>query len=690
MMHLRSNNANSGAVRCSILLVALFALVHDTAIAARTVVLKSPDQQLSVTVRADDSGAVRYAVSYRDHAVIADSRLGLVLKQDAPIGADCRITATHRSSHHGDWKPVHGERDRIPDNYNAVAIDLTANRAPARRWTLKVRAYNEGVAWCYSIPKQESLANLTITREDTEFHFHGDHPAWAVYTAQGRYAQVPLSNIKPGCERPLTVRVAKDVYVALCEARLVDSARMKLAPRAGRAHTLVSQLSGVVVATTPWTSPWRVVLVADSPGRLLEQNYLLRNLNAPCALDDPSWIQPGKVIREVTLTTRGGKACVDFAAAHNLQFVEFDAGWYGHEYSGAADATTVTVDPKRSPGPLDLHEVIRYAKDHDIGIILYVNRRALERQLDEILPLFQRWGVRGVKYGFVQVGSQQSTCWLHAAVRKAAACHLMVDIHDEYRPTGYSRTYPNLMTQEGIAGDETSPTNDQTLMILFTRMLAGAADNTFCYYDARVDKNASHAYQLAKAVCLYSPWQFLYWYDRPSASPGDKGGAGNSAHLIGAEPELEFFDHLPTVWDETRVLQGVIGRYAVVARRRGRDWFIGCMNAVAPRTFTIPLDFLAPSATYIAHVYSDDPAVATRTHVRVTRRSVTAATPLSVQLMAHGGRAFWIERMAITRKEKRPLGQDHHESVRVWKPKKERIDLTPRSIIQLSNATSEW
>jgi alpha-glucosidase len=348
------------------------------------------------------------------------------------------------------------------------------------------------------------------------------------------------------------------------------------------------------------------------------------------------------VIREVTLTTVGGKACVDFAVRHNLQFVEFDAGWYGHEYSDEADARTVNVDPKRSPGPLDLPAVSSYAKERGVGIILYVNRRALERQLDEILPLYQSWGVQGVKYGFVNVGTQEATSWLHAAVWKAAAHRLMVDVHDEYRPTGYSRTYPNLMTQEGIAGDETSPTNRQTLTILFTRMLAGAADNTICYYDDRVDRNASHAYQLAKAVCLYSPWQFLYWYDRPAGSPHDKGGAGGSQRLIGDEPELEFFDRVPTVWDDTRVLRGEVGQSAVVARRRGREWFVGCMNADQPRTFRIPLDFLDQGSRYEAHIYRDDETLATRTRVRVEQQPVDSQTVLDIVLSAQGGQAMRI------------------------------------------------
>jgi alpha-glucosidase len=233
-----------------------------------------------------------------------------------------------------------------------------------------------------------------------------------------------------------------------------------------------------------------------------------------------------------------------------------------------------------------------------------------------------------VKYGFVNVGSQKWTSWLHEAVRKAAEHRLMVDIHDEYRPTGYSRTYPNLMTQEGIAGDETRPPNRLTLTIQFTRFLAGAADNTICYYDRRVDENASHAFQLAKAVCLYSPWQFLYWYDRPSSSND--------------EPELEFYDRVPTVWDDTRVLHGKIGECAVLARRRGDAWFLGAMNAGEARTLEVPLSFLEPGKRCTAHLYSDDPGAPTRTKVRVERIPATSATVLRMSLGERGGQAVRI------------------------------------------------
>ena len=601
--------------------------------------LTSPDGRIQVLFSLDDA-VPTYTVTADGQIVVAPSRLGFLLRDAAPLDRDFRMLDVRRSAQDQTWQPVYGERSQIRDRYRQAEIELADNQPEPRRVTLRFRVYDEGVAFCYHFPEQAGLEEFVIADELTQFRFTGDHPCWPVYSAQGVYDHQSLSAVKPNCERPLVVAPRDGLYVAVGEARLVDFARMRLQPDASADCAVRAHLGSAVVVRTPMTTPWRLLLMGDSPGQLLERNYLLLNLNDPCAIADTSWIKPGKVIREVTLTTGGGKACVDFAVQCGLQYVEYDAGWYGHEYDDASDAATVSVDPARSPGPLDLHEVIRYANERGIGIILYVNRRALERQLDQILPLYQQWGVRGVKYGFVQVGSQSWTSWLHEAVRKAAEHRLMVDIHDEYRPTGYERTYPNLMTQEGIGGDETSPTNEQTLTILFTRMIAGAADNTICYYDSRVEKNASHAYQLAKAVCLYSPWQFVFWYDRPPGSPGSKGGAGGQRGTIGDEPELEFFRDVPTVWDETRVLHGAIGQYAVIARRSGRQWFVGAMNSAAARTLPIRLDFLEPDQPYTAHVYSDDPQMATRTHVRIDRLPVDSRMSLDIELAPRCGQAI--------------------------------------------------
>lgn len=632
----------------SLLSLALSFLLLGTACRAATEshVVKSPDGKVVLTFELKDIGDKKacpvYTVKYKEKTIISDSPLGLAIKEAPPLNSGFENVEAAGGSKRNTWSPVYGERETIPDNYNYLVVKLKESDPSARRLVLTFRAYNEGAAFKYTIPRQEKPADFVIASEQTNFHFTADYAAWAVYSAQGVYGKTTLGKIKNNCERPTTIQINDSTYAAVGEAALVDYARMRLSPVKDRPYTLASSLAGEVKASAPFSTPWRFVLLGDTPGQLLERNYLLLNLNEPCAIEDTSWIKPGKVIREVTLTTKGGMACVDFAAKHNLQYVEYDAGWYGPEGSAESDATTITLDPGRSKGPLDLHAVIEYAKKKGIGIIVYVNRRALERQLDEILPLYEKWGIKGVKYGFVNVGSQKWTSWLHEAVRKAARYHLMVDIHDEYRPTGYSRTYPNLMTQEGIGGDETKPSNTQTLNILFNRMVAGAADNTICYYDGRVDQNASHAYQLAKAVCFYSPWQFLYWYDRPLTSPPKAGGAGGSRGGIGDEPELEFFDHVLTVWDDTKVIHGKIGQYAVIARRSGDDWFIGCMNSKEPRTLDIPLTFLEKSKQYTAHIYSDDPSVQTRTHVRIDRRSVNSKTTLEAEMTAKGGKAIRI------------------------------------------------
>ena len=651
------------------LLLTLATATAAAAPATNAVKVVSPDGHVAMTLAvrdvAGDAACLVYEVTYKGRAVVEPSRLGLDLADAPALGTGLEIAGVERTTHDETWRPVYGERAEIPDRWRQAVVALRETAAPHRRLRVTVRVADEGAALRYTIPRQPGLERVRIEAERTRFALPPGTAAWVTHHAQGTYKRVPVAEMKGEAERPLTLQLPGGRFAAIAEARLVDYARMKLArakqdrssarsasaptaqddaetrrvplgfardrlrPAAHQSSpiTLISKLAGPVEAAAPLTTPWRVVMVAERPGDLLEHNYLLLNLNPPCAIEDPSWIRPGKVIREVTLTTKGGKACVDFAAAHNLQYVEYDAGWYGHEYSDEADATTVSVDPKRNPNAeLDLREVVRYARSKDIGILVYVNRRALERQLDDILPLYERWGVAGVKYGFVRVGSQAWTRWLHEAVRKAAAHRLIVDVHDNYRPTGVSRTWPNLMTQEGIAGNETMPDATHNTVLPFTRFVCGAGDYTICYYNNRIQ--TTHAHQLALAVCYYSPLQFVFWYDRPSAYKG--------------EPEIAFFAHVPTVWDETRVVAGAIGTFAVIARRSGEEWYVGTITNNDGRKIDVPLAFLDADRTYEAHVYEDarpGDGVETRTQVRVRTRRVNRETVLEADLVPSGGQA---------------------------------------------------
>ncbi len=612
--------------RPGLLWLTAFALVAGVVLAcpAEPITLKSPDGDTLLVFALTAGGQPQWRVAYRGKTILTDSLLGLRLTNGVSLDAGLTLAASAHSSHDETWKPVAGERSEVRDRYNQLVVDLAGHQQPPFKLRLTFRAYDEGAAVCYELPAQEGLKSFAIVGESTEFRLTGDYPCWPVYSAQGIYTNRPLSQVGAGCERPLVIEFKGGPIVALGEARLVDYARMRLRNAPGRPFTLVPDLAGPVTGSTPFTSPWRFLLVGDSPGQLLERNDLVLNLNDPCALADTSWIRSGKVIRETTLSTTGGRACVDFALKAGLQYVEFDAGWYGPETSDTSDARFVNVKTNRPQGGLDLPVVIRYANERGIGILLYVNQRALQRQLDDLLPLYQQWGVKGIKFGFVNVGPQKWTAWLHDAVRKCAQYHLLVDIHDEYRPTGWSRTYPNLLTQEGVRGNEEMPPAEHNLILPFTRFLCGPADYTFCWYDARL--KTTHAHQLAASVVYFSPLQFLFWYDKPAQCRW--------------EPELEFWKYLPTVWDETRVLSGEIGQYITTARRRGDEWYIGTMNAVHRRQLDIPLSFLPPGRQYTATICGDrEPGGSAPREVSIQSQVVDSKTVLRADLAANGGQA---------------------------------------------------
>ena len=602
---------------CSVLLTVLFGL--DQVVSAKSVTVESPGRKFAIELSTRKVGRPTYRVLWRGKEIIQPSGLGFMLngEKDWTKGFGPLMELNVSESNYS-WKPVWGERSLIHDRYRGATVAYS--REDGTAFKLEARAYDEGVAFRYVIDKGPSGDTLHIASERTEFQFGADHDIWAVTSAQGKYSKIKLSESRHNLERPCVLETADGNVIAVAEAALVDYARMRVRRPDDSSTALVSRLHGPVVSKLPLTTPWRVIMAGDTAGDLLENNHLILNLNEPSKIADTSWIKPGKVIREVSLSTQGGIDCVDFAVEYGLEYIEYDAGWYGPQDREDSDARTA------SRRGLDLQEVLKYAKDHGIGVFVYVNRRHLESQLDELLPVYKSWGIAGIKYGFVQHGSQKWTAWMHDAIRKTAEYEILVDVHDEYRVTGLERTYPNFLTAEGIGGDETRPTHEQALANLFTRMIAGPADHTFCYYNGYVDQTSSHASQLAKSVCFFSPLQFLFWYDRPSQMSKD--------------PELEFFRHLPTTWDESLVLHSKIGTYAAIARRNGKNWFVGCMNAVEPRTLEVVFDFLPGDKNYTAHIYRDDDSVNTRTKVGIEKRDVTATSVFRADLAKQGGVAI--------------------------------------------------
>lgn len=569
----------------------------------------SPDELVQVKVAIDGEKTTYSAMLGGKPALLA-SNLGI-----AGWPAGKLKSATQRTAL-GTWKPVYGERAVIPDNYKELMLAF-------ERMTVFVRVYEEGFAFRYRL---EGRGAFETAGEMTTFRFPEGSLAWEEYGTEGEYKRVAVGEIKEKCERPLTVELGGGNWAALAEAGQVNYPRMLLGPDG--AGGLKPWLDSPVKGTLPFDTPWRVFVLGRAPGDLMERNYLLLNLNPPQARDY-TWVKPGKVIREVTLSTKGGKAAVDFAVKRGIDYIEYDAGWYGHEYDDASDATTVTPDPKRiesipDHGGLDLDEVIRYAKSKNVGVFLYVNRRALERQRDVVFPLYRKWGVAGVKFGFVQVAGQQWPRWLVESVQKAADHRLMVDIHDSFRPSGWQRTHPNLLTVEGVRGNEHMPTATHNTTLPFTRAIAGPYDYTICWTTPRL--KTTHAHQMAMSVVVYSPLQFLFWYDRPDQ--------------VEDAPELEFFNGLPVTWDETRVLAGAVGEYAVVARRSGGRWYLGAITNERPRTVELRLGMLAPGAPYSLKTYCDGQGAS---KVAISESRVLGGEALTFRMGPSGGCAATIE-----------------------------------------------
>ncbi len=601
---------------------------------SQTIKVVSPDNkvQASIKIGLIEKEIANYSLRYQGKMVLNNSIIGF--ESAGQQTGNYKLTSKKESSVSSSWQTVYGERKIVPENYREVKLIFTHVSDSERFLEVDIRAYNEAFAFRYHL--KNNGKSLEIVEDNSSFNLPANSTAWASNMAQSPLYQVKVSELKETVDRPLTVKINDNLYTAIGEAGLVDFSRMKLERKQG--STITAKLDGPAKFDDSARSPWRFVLLGNSPAELLERNYLVLNLNEPNKIADTRWIQPGSILREPTLTTVGAFECIDFASAHNIKYIVFDAGWYGKEDSDSSDATRVSHDPRRYVGQLDLHKVIDYGKSKNVGVVLYVNRRALERQLDTLLPLYKAWGVKGLKFGFVNVGSQKWTNWLHESIRKAADHQMIVDVHDEYRPTGYSRTYPNLLTQEGIRGDEESPYTEHSITTLFTRMIAGAGDNTICYFNNRVNRMSSHVAQMAKSVCIYSPLQFLYWYDKPVPGKTSNFKEGEIQPI----EDLKWFDSLQVVFDRTLVLEGDMEKYATIAREKNGSWFIGSLNGTTGRKLQLKLNFLDKDRQYFATIYTDDSTMGTTTNVRIEKKMVDAKTILNFNIAPRNGVAVRI------------------------------------------------
>lgn len=657
----------------TLIAAACAALGLATGCSSRTAAVTSPDGRLSLEVAVRD-GRVGYTLDRDGKPLLDFSTLGFELK-DAPALRDgLEICDTKTSSFDETWEQVWGEEHFVRNHYNELTVSLREQQDPNRRFDVVFRLFDDGMGFRCEFPEQPGLGEFVIMNELTEFRFPEDHMAWWMPTREPYYESIarhtPLSKMDT-VNTPLTIECADGTFLALHEANLTDYAKMSLYPAEG-GTTLRSYLTpwsnGVkVYARTPFRTPWRTMIVGDTPGDLVTSRLML-NLNEPSKIEDTSWIHPMKYIgiwwsmhlfQETWsqgphhgATTENMMRYIDFAAANGIEGVlaeGWNVGWDG-EWTKNTDKIRFS-----EPYPdFDIARIADYAARKGVRLIGHhetgANTKNYEAQMEEAFAFCRRYGIRAVKTGYVNVlmdgkelhDSQYGVRHYRKVIETAARYGIMIDNHEPVMPTGLERTWPNLMTQEGVRGQEYdawSPDGgnppEHTTVVPFLRGLAGPMDYTFGTFDfsnpvspfARVQSTIAR--ELAQYVVIYSPMQMAS--DLPE-------------HYAG-QPAFAFIRDVATDWERTVVPEAVIGDYCVFARQKrdSQEWFLGAITDETPRTLTVSLKFLDPALRYKAQIYADGEKADWKSNpcdVAISEREVAASDSLQIRMASGGGCAI--------------------------------------------------
>ncbi len=635
----------------------------------KIVELSSPDKNIDFSFYLKEKIPV-YNVSFNNQKLIGDSELSLDFKDSGHFGTGLKIKKVINSRKDENYSLVVGKAKNVRNNYAETKITLAEEKSPYREIILVARAYNDAVAFRYEFPKQKSWENYEMTDENSTFNFVENPMVNTLFrkdyttSHEGLYSKISLDSLKNDTLMDMPVLFElKNSYVSITEAVLLDYAGMYLSKT--KNGSLTSKLSPLpnqneikVKARLPHRSPWRVIMIADKVGKMIESN-ILTNLCEPSKIKDWSWLKSGKstftwwngdvlkdVDFEVGLNYETHKYYIDFCAANNIDFhsiVSFgDTAWYQGETKGF-NPSSPDADVTKPVESLEMERLAEYSRKMGVGLRVWVNWKSLEGKIDEAFSLYEKWNIKGLMVDFMDRDDQEMVKFVEEVLQKAAKYHLHIQFHGAYKPTGLSRMYPNELTKEGVLNLEVSKWNadvdpEHNLMVPFTRMLAGPMDYhaggfrslTRDEFDPSKTKEpfvlGTRCHHLAMPVVYESYLQLLC--DYPKAYKDQLG--------------FEFLTQVPTTWDAVKVLNAQIGDYISIARKKDNDWYIGTMNDWTPRELKIDLDFL-PKGTFLADIYDDasdadvEPNHLTKRTIEVTNKSVITAN-----LASGGGQAVWI------------------------------------------------
>ena len=627
------------------------------------VTVRSPDTRIAVHIAQNGAGQLVYSIERKGETVVADSSLRLRIVEGDLSSVDVRqvwprsVDQVH--------KLVATKAAEARDRFNEITLDVMPRSRALRTMKWVFRAYDDGVAFRYVVPADAGLTTLSVKSEDTEFAFGADYECTGLNIGrmdsshEGEFDPIRASHIREhnNYDLPLVCRTASNAF-AIGEADLRDYGGMYLSgkgdgrpgvqSRIARRVDDKSLIARAAIGANGAGSPWRVIMLGDAPGNLIESN-LIGNLNPDPAFDT-SWIKPGKTAWDwwsgpyLPPPDKGGtdmptiQKYIDFAAKSGFEYMMIDEGWCLNSGGGGSAPDNADVT-KTKPG-IDMPALVAYAAKKKVRLWLWVQWSLLDRQMDAALAQYEKWGIAGIKVDFMDRSDQQMVDYFHKLMGKAVEHKLLIDMHGAYPPAGLNRTYPNYLTQEGIMGAEYNKwsrrvTATHNVSLVYTRMLLGPMDytpggfrnrtpGTFEVINSPPQVQTTRGHGLGMFVVFESPFQMV----------------ADSPDVYENAPGFDFIKLVPTAWDETRFLAGDIGDYVAVARRKGKDWYVGAMGTEKPHSISLPLKFLG-EGKFKAKIWEDG---ATPTTLNESTRDVSAADSLELKLAPSGGAAVRIVR----------------------------------------------
>ncbi len=674
--------------------------------------VSSPSGINTITFFLDSEGAPHYLVAHNGTAVIDTSSMGSFDFRDQPsMQKGFAMTGSQTRTFNETWEMPWGEQRSVVNHYNELVVNLQEQQAPKRKLNIYFRAYDDGIGFRYEFPEEEGVDTVIIMDENTQFQLTGDHMCWwepgdwDIY--EHLYNTTPFSKIDAISKRnhpnlaqtyipenavntPVTMRMANGVHLSFHEADLTNYAGMTLKVDPQKL-SMESELVGSdrfgwkVKRALPFKTPWRTIQISDNAKDLITSRLIL-NLNPPNKLGDvSSWVRPMKYdgiwwemhlgkstwdyagsqdMTSYTLkgmkptgrhgaTTANAKKYIDFAAANGLGGILVEGWNVGWEHWIGFDDREGVFDFVTPYPDYDLEEVVRYAKEKGVALIMHHETsaapRTYEHQLDTAYSLMRRLGIHAVKTGYVgkiiPKGEYHHGQWMVNHYRKvvetAAKYHIAVDAHEPIKDTGERRTYPNFISREGLRGQEWNAWSsdggnppEHISIIAFTRMLAGPIDFTPGAFDIMLKSkpnnrvNTTLAQQLALYVVIYSPIQMAC--DLPENYEG--------------QPAFQFIRDVGVDWEQTVVLDGAVGDFVTIARQeRGTgNWFVSSVTDENKRQINIAFDFLDPDKEYNAVFYEDGPDADWKTNptsITIEKAIIKKGDTRSVMLAPGGGLA---------------------------------------------------